>query len=220
MCGRFALYSPIKRVSEEFSAHRIVSSLSPSYNIAPSHHVVAIFRETEVTLGQCQWGFVPHWAKDPSVGYKMINARAETVADKPSFRDAFRKKRCIIAADGFYEWKKIGKQKTPMYVRLRSRNPFGFAGFCSTRSTDEGDECTCTIITTGANTLLEDVHDRMPVILPKKDYTLWLDPGLHDVNTLQELLVPFPSEEMEYFPVSPRVNSPSHNAPDCIEPEG
>jgi putative SOS response-associated peptidase YedK len=149
----------------------------------------------------------------------MINARAETVADKPSFRSAFIKQRGLIIADGFYEWRKKDKKKIPVYIHLRSGNPFGFAGLYSSWTSPDGERvCTCAIITTNSNTLLQPVHDRMPVIIPKDKEALWLDPHVDDKMILQGLLKPYSSEEMTAVDVSPAVNSPGHNSPDNIQP--
>jgi putative SOS response-associated peptidase YedK len=165
-----------------------------------------------------RWGLVPSWAKDPAIGNQMINARAETLTTKPAFRVAVRKRRCIIPADGFYEWQKQGSYKQPVRIVLRSREPFGFAGLWEHWQPPEGEELlTCTIITTEANVLLKVVHDRMPVILPKEKESLWLDPNAPLTDVLA-LLKSYDPREMEYYPVDRAVNSPKHNDPDCIVP--
>ena len=169
-------------------------------------------------MALCKWGLIPSWAKDPKIGYKMINARAETVAEKQSFRSSFKKHRVLIPANGFYEWKKEGKSKIPFYISLKSGAPFGFAGLLSEWISPEKKQiCTCTIITTGANDLLQNIHDRMPVIIKKEEEDMWLH-NEEDRNVLQALLKPYPSDEMDYYAVSTMVNSPANNSPECIKP--
>ena len=204
----------------EFGVKKRLINSEPSYNIAPSQDIAVLSSQGERQLVACRWGFIPFWAKDPRTGYTMINARAETVAEKPAFRESFLKYRCLVIADGFFEWQKGEKKKTPYYIRLISRRPFGFAGLYSSWTSPEGERiCTCTIITTEANELLARVHDRMPVIIPKEKEDLWLDPGMHDQDILRGLLRPYPAEEMEMYPVSPRVNSPGYNTPEVLKPE-
>ena len=221
MCGRFVLASPLSLIAETFSVGMtgVGVDLRPRYNIAPGQDVVAVVFEGENRLTQFRWGLVPSWAKDPSIGARMINARAETVAEKPSFRAAFEKRRCLIAADGFYEWRREGQRKIPVYICRKSRKPFGFAGLYETWTSPEGREVrTCTIITTEANELLRRVHDRMPVILPPESQALWLDPAMKDKPRLLALLGPYPADRMTAHDVSPRVNSPLHDDPENIRP--
>ena len=164
-----------------------------------------------------RWGLIPFWAKDAKIGARMINARAETVAEKPAFRTALRKRRCLVLADGFYEWKKEENGKTPMYIAAKSRGPFAMAGLFETWKSPEDELIrSCTIITTSPNTLMEDIHDRMPVILPKDAETIWLDPKLEDQETLTSLLTPYPAEEMEAYVVSTLVNTAKNDFPECI----
>lgn len=218
MCGRFVRYSSIHDIAKEFNAEEPGFDLPPGYNIAPSYEVAIVMNAGKKLLALCKWGFVPSWSKDAAIGNKMINARGESVADQPSFRHAFRSKRVLVAADGFYEWKKQGKIKIPVYIHLKSRKPFGFAGLMSLWTSTEGKQvCTCTIITTNANKLLEPVHDRMPVIIHKTDEDIWLDPSSQDKDNLMSLLKPYEAEEMDYYNVSTIVNSPAHNSPDCIK---
>jgi putative SOS response-associated peptidase YedK len=218
MCGRFVRYSSIHDIVKEFNTEEPGFDLPPGYNIAPSHEVAIVMNDGIKRLTLCKWGFIPSWSKDPAIGNKMINARAESVADKPSFRHAFRSKRVLVAADGFYEWQKQGKIKIPVYIHFKTRKPFGFAGLLSVWTSPEGKHIsTCTIITTNANTLLERVHDRMPVIIHKVDEDFWLDPSKQDKDKLISLLRPYESEEMDYYSVSNLVNSPSHNSPECIK---
>lgn len=164
-----------------------------------------------------KWGLVPSWAKDEKIGYKMINARSEGIETKPSFRAAFKRHRCLVPTTGFYEWKKVdAKMKQPYFIRLKSGEPFAFAGLWEVWGPDNLE--TFTIITTENNELIEPIHTRMPVILHEKDEAVWLDPELHDADKLKELLKPYPSEEMEMYEVSTFVNSPKNESPDCIKP--
>src|SRR5215216_3572508 len=178
MCGRYTLRTPVDTLAEAFEIEEYPSSIVPSYNIAPTQEVAAVVEEDEKRkLEMLRWGLIPSWAKDPAIGNKMINARAETLAEKPSFRTALKRRRCLVVADGFYEWKKTGGGKTPMYVQLKDGQPFGFAGLWEAwQSPEDGLIKTCTIITTTPNELLADIHDRMPVILPREAYDRWLAP--------------------------------------------
>ena len=191
------------------------------FNIAPTQPVPAI---RQVRQGRkptlLRWGLVPSWAKDPSIGSRMINARGETVADKPSFRGPLRYRRCLIPADGFYEWAKgEGGTKQPYYVTLCEGRPFAFAGLWEHWEGLDGAAIeSCTIITTQANEVLADIHERMPVILHRADYDRWLDPGFQDTNKLQQLLAPYPAHQMGRAAVSTFVNSPRNESAACIEP--
>jgi putative SOS response-associated peptidase YedK len=219
MCGRFVRSSQIAVIKTEFRVKKALDEIGPSYNIAPTQEILIINDEGVKQLIACTWGFIPSWAKDPSIGHKTINARSETVAEKPMFRSAFKKHRCLVIADGFYEWEKTEKKKVPFYIRLRTGKPFGFGGLYSHWTSPEGKTvCTCTIITTTANELIEAIHDRMPVIIPKDKEDLWLDPELHDHDVLLDLLKPYPADLMEMYAVSTKVNSPAYNFPAVIEP--
>jgi putative SOS response-associated peptidase YedK len=219
MCGRFVRITPIPVIAERFKAKQIFADLAPSYNIAPSQEIVIIKDEGARQLIQCRWGFIPSWAKDPSIGNKMINARSETVSEKPAFRSAFNKKRCLVIADGFYEWRTEGKKKFPMYIRLKSGEPFGFAGLYNVWTSPNGKQTsTCTIITTEANEAVKPIHDRMPVILPKDKEDIWIDPTAEDKGILLGILRPYPPEEMEAYEVSTKVNYPNYNTSPNIEP--
>lgn len=219
MCGRFTQTQPATVIAQIFQLAEVSETL-PQYNIAPSHSVSTVLyptRESCRTYKQLQWGLIPHWSKDPKIGNKLINARAETVAEKPSFRQAFQKRRCLIIADGFYEWKTQPKQKQPYYFHLQNHQPFAFAGLWEQWQDPTGETLeTCTIITTEANEIMAPIHDRMPVVLAKKDYEQWLDPTLTDSSQLQPLLHPFPTSEMLAYPVSTKVNKPSVNFPELI----
>ncbi|MBF0506469.1 MAG: SOS response-associated peptidase [Nitrospirae bacterium] len=220
MCGRFDLHSETKVILREFRVDSFSTDYHPSYNIAPSRRIVIIKDDGKKHIVQCMWGFLPSWVKDPSMANKMINARAETVAEKPAFKDSFRHRRCLVVADGFFEWRRQGKRKMPVYVRLKSRSPIGFAGIYNTWTSPEGESiCTCAIITTEANDLLEPIHDRMPAIIPKDGEDLWLDPHITEKERLMPLLRPYASEDMEMYDVSPLVNKPGYDSPEIIIPD-
>jgi putative SOS response-associated peptidase YedK len=195
------------------------------YNIAPTQSVVAAIGQfsdnTQRQLRWMQWGLIPSWAKDPKIGSKLINARAETVAEKPSFRSAFRQRRCLIPADGFYEWQQVegSRQKQPYFIRLQDERPFAFAGLYDRWASPDGEVLeTCTILTTTANELIAPIHDRMPVILYPQDYDFWLDTSSFESERLQALLIAYPSVSMTLYPVSTMVNSPKNDRPECQQP--
>jgi len=220
MCGRFNYRITPAQLQEAFETLRIPDAdWQPRYNVAPTQPVVAIRHADdgrEAVL--LRWGLIPHWAKEPGRPLN-INARAETIATKPMFRDPFSRRRCLIPASGFYEWQQTGpKTKQPYHIGLKAGRPFAFAGLWDRWS--KGDEPieSCTIITTDANDLLQPLHDRMPVFLHERDYDVWLDPHNADKDELQSLLVPFPSEEMDCYPISSTVNSYKNDTPKCIEP--
>jgi len=219
MCGRFTLRTPTKAIVEAFGLAD-APDLQPRYNIAPTQQVAAIRLDPNTgtrQLSLLRWGLVPFWADDPKIGYRMINARAESVAIKSAFRQAFKKSRCLVVADGFYEWKKTGATKQPYFVRLKDNEPFAFAGL--SEHWHRGDQVidSCSIITTEPNELMEGIHDRMPVILSPDDYDLWLEPDFHGQGKLLEMLRPYPAEEMEAYPISTVVNNPKNENSKCIE---
>ena len=221
MCGRFTLFEADKILSKEFGVSG-VPPLSPRYNIAPSQPIAAV-RTPHTGIGRelahLRWGLVPSWSKDPAIGNRLINARAETVQEKPSFLNAFRRHRCLIPTNGFYEWQRQERGKQPYFVRMRDERIFAFAGLWDRwESPDDGVIETCAILTTAANAVLSPIHGRMPVILPQAEYARWLDPALKDPDELSPLLVPFPPEGMLAIPVSPRVNAPSTDDEKCIAP--
>jgi putative SOS response-associated peptidase YedK len=221
MCGRFTLFVDPKDLMEAFPGFATPVEWTPRYNIAPSQPVAAIANNGQNKIEFFRWGLIPSWAKDPKIGNRMINARAETVAEKPSFRAAYRRRRCLVLADGFYEWRKEPGQraKTPMYIRLKSGEPFAFAGLWETwRSPDDQTVLSCNIITTTPNALVERIHNRMPVILEPQAYALWLDPAEQSPERLGVWLKPYPAAQMTAYPVSRLVNSPSNDSPDCIAP--
>ena len=218
MCGRYTLASQTERLAEEFGVDASSIELAPNYNVAPTQKVAAVLEEGgQRRLEVLRWGLIPPWADDPGIGSRMINARSETAPGKPSFRRAFRERRCLIPADGFYEWQRTNGAKQPYYIHMEDGRPFAFAGLWESWSKGEGEIRTCTILTTGANALVGEVHDRMPVILAHDAYDVWLDPA-SERDELTGLLAPYPEDEMETYPVSRFVNSPSNNDPRCIEP--
>ena len=221
MCGRYTLTLGPEEIIETIPGLTIPQDIPPRYNIAPTQPVAVVPNTGENRLDFYLWGLIPSWAKDPEIGNRMINARAETLTEKPTFRAAFRRRRCLILADGFYEWKLVPgrKGKLPMYIQLASRKPFAFAGLWENwHSPDGSNILSCTIITTQPNTMMQEIHNRMPVILPASAYDLWLNRGEPDVKLLQEVLRPYPAEEMIAHPVSTVVNDPSNDTPECIIP--
>lgn len=217
MCGRFTLRTPAKEIARLFDV--TVPDMAPRYNIAPSQPVAAVRlrpASERRELAMLRWGLVPFWADDPNIGYKMINARAETVARKPAFRKAFAQRRCLIVADGFYEWQKKNGGKQPFLFHLKDDRPFAFAGLWE-HWKGEGEEIeSCSIIVTEANEVLEPIHNRMPVILDPADHDVWLDPSCQDKERLQRLLKPFPSSELEGYAVSRVVNNPKNDVDQCV----
>lgn len=220
MCGRFTLTVDPAQLQEQFRLSEApAQELIPRYNIAPSQAVAVVANEAERKLDLYQWGLIPSWAKDPKIGNKMINARAETLAEKPAFRAALKRRRCLVVADGFYEWKKDGKGKVPMLVQMRDGRPFAFAGLWEVwHSPEKGPIRTCTIITTSPNALLEPIHNRMPAILQPEDYDRWLDPRELPADETVPLLRPFDASQMRAVPVSTLVNNPAFDSPECVLP--
>ncbi|MEN6375978.1 MAG: SOS response-associated peptidase [Smithella sp.] len=205
MCGRFFLISDLTKIAEEFVVEKILSDFVPDRNISPGQYIpVLVNHNGQNILASLRWGLIPSWAKDASIGHKMINARAETIAVKPSFKKAFQKRRCLIPADGFYEWQKSGKVKKPFCISLKSGEPFGLAGLYETwMSPEKIPVQTCTIITTEANELIQSIHDRMPVIVKKEFYNFWLDPDNHNEAGLLAILKPYLMQEMTMIPADP-----------------
>jgi len=221
MCGRYTLTASPEQLRQAFPGFDIPDQTPSRYNIAPTQPVAVIPNDGRNRLDFYVWGLIPSWAKDPSIGNRMINARAETLLEKPAFRAAFRRRRCLIPADGFYEWMQQpgSKTKTPMLIRKQAGKPFAFGGLWETWNSPDGSQIlSCTIITTEPNPLMAAIHNRMPLILPEEAYDLWLEPGEARSETLQALLQPYPAQEMEAFPVSTLVNSPSNDVPDCVLP--
>lgn len=223
MCGRFTNKAKPEQIKKEFKVEAENPNLfQPRFNIAPSQMIdVVLEPQKERILTQLKWGLVPSWSKDESIGNRMINARAETLSEKPSFREAFKSRRCIIPASGFYEWQKKGTgAKQPFYFYLKEKEVFGFAGLWETWLDKQTGELleTCTIITTEANKVLQPVHDRMPVIIKAKDYEQWLDAKETKTDKLQKLLMPYPAEEMTSHAVTRSVNIPETDSPELIKP--
>lgn len=222
MCGRYTLTSPSEDLALLFDISQL-PLIPPRYNMAPTQEA-AVVRVTAPgeprRLDFLRWGLIPYWAKEASIGNRMINARSEGVAEKPSYRHSFKKKRCLVPTSGFYEWKKEGKAKQPYMIRRHDGKPFAFAGLWSTWKDPEKQEPaeTFTIMTTDANDFIRPLHDRMPVILAPEDFDLWLDPKIEDAARLQSLLRPAPNDILETYPVSKLVNSPINEMPNCIEP--
>lgn len=219
MCGRFALSAPEKAVRKHFDLKES-APLAPRYNIAPGQEIAAVRqRQSSNELVLFHWGLIPFWAKDARIGSRMINARAETISEKPSFRNSFEKYRCLIPANGFYEWKEISgkKRKQPCFIRMRDKGLFAMAALWSTwqdKTTGRTIQ-SCAIVTIEPNTLLQDIHNRMPVIISPEQYTLWLDPSAKPED-LKDLCRPFASEDMEAYPVSGLCNNSNIDTPECI----
>lgn len=221
MCGRFTLTLDPGELQRALPWADISQDFAPRYNIAPTQPVAVIPNDGLNRLDFFQWGLIPSWAKDPEIGNRMINARAETLAQKPAFRAAFRRRRCLILADGFYEWQVQPGQKAklPMYIQMESKEPFAFAGLWELWHSGDGSEVkSCTIITTDPNPLIKTIHNRMPAILSPNDYQTWLSTGEKEAAELSALLGPYPAEEMIAYPVSRAVNSPANDGPECILP--
>ena len=209
MCGRYALHSNPDVVALQFGLEE-PPDFRASYNICPGSDVLVV---TSKGARQHRWGLIPHWAKDPSIGNKLANARGESIAERPAFRDAFRQWRCLVPASGFYEWQSIAGQKHPWYLRPRDAGLFGLAGITSlwqgVRSVS--------LITTAPNSLMERIHERMPVIVQPEDYAQWLDPANQDIDALMTFVRPYPTERMDGWPVSPRVNQPENDEPGLLD---
>ena len=224
MCGRFTLRTPLKQVADAFDLEPTLladgAEWPARYNIAPTQDV-AVVRQLSGEgrkLGWLRWGLIPSWADDPAIGNRMINARCETLATKPAFRDAFRRRRCLVVADGFYEWKQQTRPKQPYHIRLSDERPFAFASLWDHWQRGELVIESCTIVTTDANELLRPLHDRMPVILDPADYGTWLDPQCQEPEQLEALLATYPTDRMTMSAVSTVVNSASRDSPDCLTP--
>ena len=221
MCGRYTLTAEMSVLAETFPLFSFSEIHSPRYNIAPTQSVLAVANDGKYRADNFRWGLVPHWAKDPSIGNRMINARSETLAEKPSFRTPYRKRRCLILTDGFYEWVKIKDgTKMPFYLRMNSNSPFAFAGLWEQwRSPDEATSFrSCTIVNTAANQFMSQLHYRMPVIIKPEDHERWLDPKDRLPGELADLLVPYPDDDLTGYIVSKWVNSPRNDGPSCIVP--
>lgn len=221
MCGRFTLTSDQMGLLNAFPQFTFPEKYAPRFNIAPSQPILAIPNDGKNTADFFSWGLIPSWAKDPTIGSHLINARAETLNEKPAFRSGYKYHRCLLLADGFYEWKNQPgtKTKVPYFIRLKSGSPFAFAGLWDSWHSPDGSLInSATIITTEPNSLMATLHNRMPVILPPDAYTQWLDPSVRTPESLQHLLLSYPSENMMAHPVSTLVNSPANDSPECLIP--
>ncbi len=221
MCGRFTLTVNPRELEDAFKDFTFPDRFAPRFNIAPTQPVLAIPNDAKKRADLLLWGLIPSWAKDPSIANKLINARGETLAEKPSFRGGFKYKRCLILADGFYEWKAHPgtKIKTPYFIHMKDRTPFAFAGLWDEwQAPDGGTLRTCTIITTEPNELIKSLHNRMPVILHPKDYMEWLEPAPRAPDSLLHLVKSFPPDNMSAYPVSTLVNSPGNDRAELVVP--
>jgi len=214
MCGRFALYSSFQAIKDYADLLNEIEEIDANYNIAPGQEIPIIRRQNNQNiLRYYKWGLIPFWAKDEKISYKLINSRSETIAEKPSFRYAFQKRRCLIPANGFYEWRKSDKQ--PFYVRLKDRELFTFAGIWEMWKSPTGKQIySCSIITTSSNNIMDKIHNRMPVILSKEQEENWL--RSNSKNDLQEMLKPYTDNNMELIPISNEVNSVKNNYPELL----
>jgi putative SOS response-associated peptidase YedK len=227
MCGRFVQVSSPDLLVERFGVEEVATPAhEPSYNVAPRATVYGVRDraqdgERRRYLSELRWGLVPSWAKDPKTGDRMINARAESLADKPAYQRAFQKHRCLVPADGFYEWQRRGRRKQPMFIHRRDGEPMAFAGLWAAwrHANDPGAEWlrTCAIVTTNANDVLAPLHDRMPVVLEHRDWDRWLDPSADDVDALGRMLVPASDDLLVAYPVSTAVNSADNDGPELVE---
>jgi putative SOS response-associated peptidase YedK len=220
MCGRFTLNTSAKIIAEFFKLSE-VPDIKPRYNIAPTQSVATVTVNGEKMQRQFQfmrWGLIPSWAKDMKIGNHTINARSETVAEKPAFRSAIKHRRCLIIADGFYEWQPQGKKKQPYYFQMANNEPFAIAGLWENWESKEGENIvSCSIITTAANETVQPVHDRMPVILPEDVWEQWLDPSINNSQQVLPLLKPYDPAAMKANAVSAIVNNPTREGPECIQ---
>lgn len=215
MCGRFSLYSSLNDVQKVFAVDVVIGEMKPSYNIAPGNEVVAIIRQNEKRMGKLHWGLVPSWAKEPSKASGFINARVETLQEKPSFRRAFQKRRCVIPADGFYEW----QEKQPWYCTPVAGRLFGFAGIWETWGKNDAIAYhSCAIITAEADESMREIHDRMPLILKPEAIDEWLNPAITDYERLAMILVDGRESQVRSYRVSRFVDSPRNNDPRCVKP--
>ena len=219
MCGRFTLTSNMDDLQGRFGFEARDLVFRPSYNIAPTQPVLAVTIDGQRRAELMRWGLIPFWAKDIKIGYRMINAVGETAATKPAFRAAFKKRRCLVLADGFFEWRKEGKEKIPTYIFQKSKMPFAFAGLWENWKSPEGEDVrSCTILTTTPNELIQPIHNRMPVMLSQETEALWLDPMTEKAETLTPLLLPAPAEELTTIVVSSHVNSSRNEGAECVQP--
>jgi putative SOS response-associated peptidase YedK len=220
MCGRYTLTVNPEELMERFNLTTGEFVATPRYNIAPTQDVAVVYDESPQTLSSARWGLIPSWSKDPSIGARMINARAETLDEKPTFKGILKKRRCLIPADGFYEWRKNpDNTKTPFRIVLDSGEPFALAGLWDVWKTPEGEWLkTCTIITTEPNELMSSIHNRMPVMLTREAEAEWMNKANDDAGYLKSLLQPYPEKSMKVYEVSRRVNVVKNDDPKLVEP--
>ena len=220
MCWRFVLYINLEEIQEAFDIQQVRWEPEPIYNDAPTQDVAVVVQREEVnSLEKMRWGLIPFWAKETKIGSRMINARSETLGEKPSFKRPFKSQRCLVIADGFFEWAKTDQGKIPMFIRLKSQGPLGFAGLYDLWVSPQSEAITsCTIVTTRPNDFMQAIHDRMPLILSKSQQATWLDVATPYIDEWLSSLAPYPSQEMEAYEVSRRVNSPQSNSVECIQP--
>ncbi len=223
MCGRFVQFSSIRTLESIFPIDSAAENITPNYNIAPTQEVLALIHRNERRLEKFRWGLVPSWSKDLKAASRLINARSETASQKPSFRAAFKRRRCLIMADGFYEWHGEKGRKQPFFITLPTKRPFGFAGLWETWQGKDNAENeilykSCTILTTAAGESINPIHHRMPIILQSEAYSAWLDPKIEDVDRLETILQNHQVRNLSYYPVSKQVNRVQNNSMDCISP--
>ena len=219
MCGRYSLTASLQELAQRFDFDGEPEGFVPRYNVAPTQQVLTVIGGDARKAGFMRWGLIPSWSKDGPSSRPLINARAETVAEKPSFRGPLKNRRCLVPTDGFYEWQKVGDTKRPMRITMRSGEPFAFAGLWSMWTDPEGNRIpSCTIITTAANDVLKPIHHRMPVILAEEAEDLWLDTALDDSDALTQLLEPYPDDALEAYEVSKLVNSASNDVAEVTTP--
>ncbi len=221
MCGRFTLTTDPSEAGDEFEGFDFPRQFSPRYNVAPSQAILALPNDGKNLATFFIWGLIPSWAREAAIGNRLINARGETLADRPAFRGAYKYRRCLIPADGFYEWKSRPgtRNKAPHLIRLKNHKPFAFAGLWEEWHASDGSSVrSCTIITTGPNALMAPIHDRMPLILGRNDYAEWLDPAPRPPESLGHLIKAASADEMEAYVVSSLVNNPKIDQADCILP--
>ena len=217
MCGRYTLIADLGDLAQRFEFDGSDFSYDPGYNIAPTESVLTVRNMEGREAAFMKWGLIPFWAKDPKIGARMINARAETVAEKPAFRNALKRRRCLVLADGYYEWQKTPVGKRPYRIIMKSGEPFAMAGLWETWRDPQGNVVpSCTIITTVANDFLSPIHDRMPIILPREKEELWLDPDTDDAAVLTGILTPYSDADMDAYEVSPMVNNARNVGPEVI----
>jgi len=219
VCGRFTLRTNAEVLRAEFDLSELPADLSPRFNVAPTQPVAIIPNREPRRLGLVRWGLIPYWAKDASIGNRQINARAETLTERRAYQEAFAQRRCLVVADGFYEWKKEGKRKHAIFIHKKDDGPFAFAGIWEVWRPSGGEKvASCAIVTTEPNELLRPIHDRMPVILPRESWETWLRPGTTPSRELLPLLRPLPPDALEVYEVSSFVNAPANEGPECIVP--